>query len=158
MAVKRRKRSFLSKLMTRLDRVGPEEIQQQIERLVKETGFLETVFDTLQEGVLVLSARGEILYLNDGVERLLGIDGDAMGRPVGDFIREIDWPAVLREGRVMSRDLEVFYPQERLLNFYLVPTEGDTAGFVVIFHDITAMREKTRERIESEKLNALTRS
>lgn len=156
MAVKRRKKSFLNKFLSRLDRVGPEEIQQQLERLVKESGFLETIFNTLQEGVLVLHEDGEIIYLNNGVERLLGIGAEAVGRPVSEYIREINWARMLQEGRVLSRDLEVFYPEERLLNFYLVPTEEATGTYVVIFHDITAVREKTRERIESEKLNALT--
>src|ERR1019366_10287633 len=62
-------------------------------------------------------------------------------------------------GRVVNRDLEVFYPQQRYLNFYLVPLEDkDTSlmGFAIIFHALTTRRAQAREAIESEKLTALT--
>src|ERR1019366_9185186 len=62
-------------------------------------------------------------------------------------------------GRVVNRDLEVFYPQQRYLNFYLVPLEDkDTSlmGFAIIFHALTTRRAQAREAIESEKLNAVT--
>ena len=60
---------------------------------------------------------------------------------------------------MVNRDLEVFYPQQRYLNFYLVPLEDkETAllGYAIIFHDLTARRAQAREAIESEKLNAVT--
>jgi two-component system, sporulation sensor kinase E len=154
------KNTFLDKLLNRIDRVGPGDLQAYLQRLNNEKGFLETIFNTLQEGIVVVDSQGRILYLNHAVNTLLGIDpARAMGTPISQHLKELDWPTILAEGRVVNRDLEVFYPQPRYLNFYLVPLEDketSLVGFALIFHDLTARRAQAREAIESEKLNAVT--
>ena len=154
------KNTFLDKLLNRIDRVGQGDLQAYLQRLNNEKGFFETIFNTLQEGIVVVDSHGRILYLNHAVTTLLGIDpAKAMGTPISHHLKELDWPKILAEGRVVNRDLEVFYPQPRYLNFYLVPLEDkDTSlmGFAIIFHDLTARRAQAREAIESEKLNAVT--
>jgi two-component system, sporulation sensor kinase E len=143
------KNTFLDKLLNRIDRVGQEDLQAYLQRLNNEKGFFETIFNTLQEGIVVVDAQGKILYLNHAVNGLLGID----------LAKALDWPTILAEGRVLNRDLEVFYPQQRYLNFYLVPLEEKDAslmGFAIIFHDLTAHRNQAREAIESERINAVT--
>src|SRR5262245_22133320 len=105
------KNSFLDRLLNRIDRVGPEGLQSYLQRLAREKGFLETIFNTLQEGVLVLDATGKILYLNARVEQLLGIRPEqAVGQPVMPYLKELDWAELLKEPQVVSRELEVFYP------------------------------------------------
>jgi len=154
------KNTFLDKLLNRIDRVGPGDLQAYLQRLNNEKGFFETIFNTLQEGIVVVDSHGRILYVNHAITTLLGIDAaKAMGTPISQHLKELDWSTILAEGRVVNRDLEVFYPQPRYLNFYLVPLEDkDTSlmGFAIIFHDLTARRNQAREAIESEKLNAVT--
>jgi len=154
------KNTFLDKLLNRIDRVGQGDLQAYLQRLNNEKGFFETIFNTLQEGIVVVDSHGRILYLNHAVTTLLGIDpARAMGTPIAQYLKELDWSTILAEGRVVNRDLEVFYPQQRYLNFYLVPLDDkDTSpmGFALIFHDLTARRAQAREAIESEKLNAVT--
>ncbi|MCE0523181.1 MAG: ATP-binding protein [Methylacidiphilales bacterium] len=154
------KNTFLDKLLNRIDRVGQDDLQAYLQRLNNEKGFFETIFNTLQEGIVVVDSQGKILYLNHAVNTLLGIDpARAMGTPISQHLKELDWPTILAEGRVVNRDLEVFYPQQRYLNFYLVPLEDKETslmGFAIIFHDLTARRAQAREAIESERLNAVT--
>jgi two-component system, sporulation sensor kinase E len=154
------KNTFLDKLLNRIDRVGQGDLQAYLQRLNHEKGFFETIFNTLQEAILVVDSQGKILYLNHATTGLLGIDPvKAMGTPIAHYLKELDWPKILAKGRVVNRDLEVFYPQQRYLNFYLVPLEDKETslmGFAIIFHDMTARRAQAREAIESEKLNAVT--
>ena len=154
------KNTFLDKLLSRIDRVGQSDLQVYLQRLHNEKGFFETIFNTLQEGIVVVDSHGKIRYLNHAVTTLLGLDPQkAMGTSMAQHLKELDWPKILAEGRVVSRDLEVFYPQQRFLGFYLVPLEDhDTSlmGFALIFHDLTARRAQAREAIESEKMNAVT--
>jgi two-component system, sporulation sensor kinase E len=154
------KNTFLDKLLTRLDRVGQADLQAYLQRLSKEKGFFETIFNTLQEGIVVVDARGRIQYLNHAVTGLLGLDpAKALGSSMAQHLKELDWPSLLAAGRVVNRELEVFYPQQRYLNFYLVPLgddEQDLLGYAIIFHDQTARREQAREVIESERLHAVT--
>ena len=134
-------------------------------RIVQEKGFLEKVFDALREGVIVTGARGTIHYLNRAACELFGIDrNNSIGHPIENAIRGLDWTAMTRSGRVVSRDLEITYPDPRYVNCYVAPLESDETGtdrreiggFVLLFSDITETRELQREEIESEKLNALT--
>ena len=154
------KNTFLDKLLNRIDRVGQGDLQAYLQRLNKEKGFFETIFNTLQEGIVVVDSTGKILYLNHAINTLLGIDSArALGTPIAHYLKELDWKTILAEGRLVNRDLEVFYPQPRYLNFYLVPLEDDqkaVMGFAIIFHDLTDRRNQAREAIESEKLNAVT--
>jgi len=154
------KNTFLDKLLTRLDRVGQADLQAYLQRLSKEKGFFETIFNTLQEGIVVVDSSGRIRYLNHAITTLLGFDpAKALGSSMAQHLKELDWPSLLAEGRVVNRELEVFYPQQRYLNFYLVPLEDDETdllGYAIIFHDQTARREQAREVLESERLNAVT--
>jgi len=154
------KNTFLDKLLNRIDRVGQEDLQAYLQRLNHEKGFFETIFNTLQEGIVVVDSHGRIRYLNHAVTALLGIDPTrALGTSIAQYLKELDWPKILAEGRVVNRDLEVFYPQPRYLNFYLVPlddTDASVMGFALIFHDLTARRARANEAMESEKLNAVT--
>ena len=154
------KNTFLDKLLTRLDRVGQADLQAYLQRLSKEKGFFETIFNTLQEGIVVVDSSGRIRYLNHAITTLLGLDpAKALGSSMAQHLKELDWPSLLAEGRVVNRELEVFYPQQRYLNFYLVPLEDDETellGYAIIFHDQTARREQAREVLESERLNAVT--
>ncbi|NCX37288.1 MAG: PAS domain-containing protein, partial [Actinobacteria bacterium] len=65
------KSSFLEKLLERAPRVGPVELQTHLTRLAEEKGFLETLFNTLQEGVTVLDEEGRLMYWNRSAQRLL---------------------------------------------------------------------------------------
>lgn len=159
------KTGFIDKLIERLDRVDPHEIQSYVLRIVQEKGFLEKVFDALREGVIVTGSRGTIHYLNRAACELFGIDRDkSIGHPIETTIRGLDWTAMTRSGRVVSRDLEITYPDPRYVNCYVAPLESDETGaagreiggFVLLLSDITETRELHREEIESEKLNALT--
>ncbi len=156
------KSGFLEKLITRLDRVEHGEVQQIVARLMREKGFLEKVFEALQEGVILLNATGSIEFVNHAACRLFGLDPEkAIGEPLSSQVRGLNRETLGPAGRTVSRDIEVFYPEHRYLNFYLAPiSDGETAagdlGAVILVRDITDTRAEAEETIESERLNALT--
>jgi two-component system, sporulation sensor kinase E len=55
---------FLDKLIERLGRVRPEEVQNYLLRLADEKGFLETILNAIHEGVIVTDLKGRIILLN----------------------------------------------------------------------------------------------
>src|SRR5256886_13079258 len=116
------KAGFLEKLIERLGRIGPEEVQNYFLRLAQEKGFLETVFNAIQEGIIVTDAKGRITYLNDAACELFGLEGpDSIGKRLDEKVRGLDWQALTQSGGPVSRDLEIFYPANRFINFYIVP-------------------------------------
>jgi len=155
------KSGFLEKLVARLDRVEPGEVQQIVTRLIHEKGFLEKVFEAMQEGVILLDPQGVIGFVNRAASGFFGLDPDkAVGQPLSSQVRGLDWQS-LGKGRTVSRDLELFYPENRFLNFYLAPIDGgegsgETLGYVMLVRDLTSSRAEAEETLESERLNALT--
>lgn len=155
------KSGFLEKLVARLDRVEPGEIQQIVTRLIREKGFLEKVFEALREGVIILDPNGLIGFVNQAASRFFGIDPDhAVGQTLASQVRGLDWDSLGDPGRAVSRDIEVLYPEHLFLNCYLAPIEGQDPeqplGSVILVRDITRSRAEARETLESERLNALT--
>jgi len=116
------KAGFLEKLIERLGRIGPEDVQNYFLRLAQEKGFLETVFNAIQEGIIVTDAKSRITYLNDAACGVFGLEaGEAIGKRLDERIRGLDWESMTRSGGPVSHDMEIFYPQNRFINFYVVP-------------------------------------
>lgn len=156
------KSGFLEKLVARLDRVVPGDVQQIVTRLIREKGFLEKVFEALHEGVIILDPNGVIGFLNHAACQFFGLDPEkATGEEISTQIRGLDWESLCKPGKTISRDLEVFYPENRYLNFYLAPIdeeegESEPLGYVMLVRDLTSTRAEAEETLESERLNALT--
>jgi two-component system, sporulation sensor kinase E len=174
------KAGFLEKLIERLGRIGPEEVQNYFLRLAQEKGFLETVFNAIQEGIIVTDSKGRITYLNDAACELFGLEAsDAIGKRLDERMRGLDWESLTQSGGPVSRDMEIFYPANRFINFYIVPlmiehrdsvagddvpeplrsatvATGDQVGHAMILRDITESRRSAQQTLESERLNALT--
>src|SRR6059058_3214318 len=116
------KAGFLEKLIERLGRIGPEEGQNYFLRLAQEKGFLETVFNAIQEGIIVTDFKGRITYLNDAAGGLFGLEAvDAIGKRLDERIRGLDWESLAQSEGPVTRDMEIFYPANRFINFYIVP-------------------------------------
>ncbi len=165
------KPGFLEKLIGRLGRIGPEEVQNYLLRLAQEKGFLETIFNAIQEGIIVTDSNGRITYLNDSACEIFGLDDEnAVGKPLEEQVRGLDWKALAQSDSALTRDMEIFYPANRFINFYVVPliierrashdspdeSISEAAGHAMILRDITEDRRSTQQTIESERLSALT--
>lgn len=157
--------SFIDKLLSRLDRLSPKQVESLVDRLLRDKGFLESVFEALLEGVLVLDPEGEVTFLNTAAAGLFGLDhSSAPGKKLTKLVRGLDWTSLSggENPSATSRDIEVFYPEHRFLNFYLSPIvetlDGSPRhlGTVMLVRDLTEDRRTSEETLESEKLNALT--
>ncbi len=116
------KAGFLEKLIGRLGRIDPEEVQNYFLRLAQEKGFLETVFNAIQEGIIVTDSNGRITYLNEAACGLFGLESDdSIGKRLDERVRGLDWESVSHSEGPISRDMEIFYPANRFINFYIVP-------------------------------------
>ena len=156
------KSGFLEKLVARLDKVEPGEIQQIVTRLIQEKGFLENVFEALQEGLIILDPDGKIMFVNRAACSFFGLDAsESLGTNIASKIRGIESVTASDTRHAVSRDIEIFYPEHRHLNFYLSPIDDPKnheipLGHVMIIRDLTTSHAETQENLESERLNALT--
>jgi two-component system, sporulation sensor kinase E len=158
------KSSFLDKVLGRIGRLDAEGLQTVVQRLARERSFLETLFNTIEDGVLVVDEHGEIIYFNQAVTQLLGLQPGVEGHSITDFLPEVDWKKISRLDtaggqRVVRHEFEVHYPRARFLRLYAAPLDGEatgSSGVALILHDATEARQKTFEAIESERIQALT--
>jgi two-component system, sporulation sensor kinase E len=158
------KSSFLDKVLGRIGRLDAEGLQTVVQRLARERSFLETLFNTIEDGVLVVDEQGHVIYFNQAVGRLIGVQPNSEGQHITTLLPEVDWEKLSRTDvaggeHVTRHEFEVHYPRPRFLRLYAAPLDGEAAGssgVALILHDATEARQKTFEAIESERVQALT--
>jgi PAS domain S-box-containing protein len=158
------KSSFLDKVLGRIGRLDTEGLQTVVQRLARERSFLETLFNTIEDGVLVVDENGKIIYFNQAVTQLIGLQPSDEELHISKILPEVDWKKISRADhtggtRVARHEFEVHYPRPRFLRLYAAPLDGTaigSSGVALILHDATEARQKTFEAVESERIQALT--
>jgi PAS domain S-box-containing protein len=159
------KSTFLDKVLGRISRLDTEGLQTVVQRLARERSFLETLFNAIEDGVLVVDEKGKVLYFNHAATRLLGLNADATeGQSISRFLPELDWTSLLaidKHGgqRATHHEFEISFPVPRFLRLYAAPLDGEakgSTGMALILHDATEARQATFEAIESERIHSLT--
>ena len=149
---------FLDKVAQRLDKLDSADRRRQFRQLADEIGFFESVFDTLREGVLVVSPTGDLLYANHAAETLTGCPcSKTRGKPIRKAIPGWDWDNLLqpaRDGwnRASAQELEVLYPEHRILEINAMPSKN---GTVVLVRDVTLARAREESERESSRTDAV---
>jgi two-component system, sporulation sensor kinase E len=160
------KPAFIEKLIGRMDRLDPKNVASVVSRLVEEKGFFETIFNALDEGVLVLNLELKPLYLNRAAHEMLGIKDESIGpEPLRRLLPEPFWQAVAEDLRgnklrtAVHHDIEIFYPQHRFLQIYVTRFQHETSQepiVLLILRDITEAHKEAALSAESERIGAVT--
>lgn len=160
-----RKHSSLDRVLGRLDTLDSVNLANLVQRLARERRLFEAVFNTIHEGILVISADGAIEYANDPATRLIGLRerelaGATLWRLVPGLRASLE--AALADGAVpvLAREIELSYPQPRVVRLYVVPFQteeeaGKSRRFVVILTDITREKRTTERMIEDERTSSI---
>lgn len=162
-----KKTSSLDRVLGRVEALDSVNLANLVQRLARERGLFEDIFNVLQEGVLVISPDGRVEYANHAAQRLIGlgedeISGQSLWRLVPGLRPSLE-PALGGEGvsalPVVAREFELTYPEPRSVRLYMVPfrTEGRGAQrrFAVILSDITREKQTTEARIETERTSSI---
>ncbi len=166
----RKSHSIFDRLINRLDLLDAKTIQNWMQKLAREKGLLDTILQTIHEGVLIIDKNFKIQYVNNAAINLVGLPDDVNendNHSINRYIRDVDWDSLispdLKEWHGASRlEIEVFYPIHRYLQFYLIPYKNEnedskSAGLAtIILNDITEFRNNAESKIESEKLKTMT--
>ncbi len=161
-----KKTTSLDRVLGRLDTLDAVNLANLVQRLARERALFEEIFNTLQEGILVIRDDGAIDYANAAAQRIIGLGGD-------DLAGQILWRLVpglrsslggalddLRAASpVATREFELTYPEPRTVRMYMVPFQQPTRGaprrFALILSDITREKQSTEERIETERTSSI---
>jgi PAS domain S-box-containing protein len=164
------KNSGLDKILGRIDDLDSVNLGILVQRLARDRKLQETVFHTIQDGILVIDSEGIVQYANDAAFGLIGLKEDDVGaarlwKMVPDLARSIDLDKVddqTQSAPVFSREVELTYPEHRFIRLYMVPIDAqvghdDSGGTVVVLSDVTEDKVSMEERIESERIDSIMR-
>ncbi len=161
--------NFLEKALERIGLLDAKSIHEIVDRIVQQyqeqSKFLETLFNMIRDGVVVVDKQGKIQYFNQTAKTLLGLPAEGvLNESAARFLPDLDWKLIAEinwnERRdAFQFDLNIHYPKERFLQVEatLIDKEANSVPRIaLIFHDATETRREKIEAIESEKLQALT--
>lgn len=161
-----KKNTSLDRALGRLERLDSVNLANLVQRLARERALLEDIFNTLQEGVLVIGPEGVIDYANDSAHRLLGVGEDALPgltlwRLVPGLASSLG-PSLTGSSSVrpvVSREFELTYPEPRTVRLYMMPFRQESPGsggqYAVILTDITAEKRATGKQLEDERASSI---
>ncbi|AMB86179.1 PAS domain-containing sensor histidine kinase [Pseudomonas agarici] len=129
-----------------------------IDELLSGQQRLQSVLDSIDDGLLMIDRQGSLEHLNPVAQRQLGWDVERLGQGLGEALGrpELDeqLSLILRGGGLerAPEDLKVEVEGEsRLLTYSLTPVshpQGHILGAVMVLHDVTEQR--AFERVRSE--------
>jgi len=132
-------------------------LREKIGDLEAEQAKATAVLDAMVEGVIATDGHDHIILINERARALFGLGkAGAERRPLLEVIRNVDLHDVLGESRiapvgtVVSREIKLAEPLERVLQVHAVPLRftGEARGVVMVLHDITELRRLEQVRTE----------
>jgi PAS domain S-box-containing protein len=162
-----KKNSSLDRVLGRVDALDSVNLANLVQRLARERSLFEEIFNTLQEGVLLISTDGRIEYANRSAQRLIGLgDEDLSGQTLWRLVPGLRLslePAFGEDGAsvlpIVTREFELTYPEPRTVRLYMVPFQGEARNrqrrFALILSDITRQKQTTEALIESERTSSI---
>ncbi len=116
---------------------------------------LETLLDSMIEALVVLDVRGRIVLTNRAAETLFSFSRQMIGGTLLEAIRHHEVAAVVarlgKEEAILDHELRLEGAQPRVLQVNAVALRdpvGMAAGSLLVFHDLTRLRELEGSRQE----------
>jgi two-component system phosphate regulon sensor histidine kinase PhoR len=131
--------------------------QQELGRQIagRESGT-QTILRAMQDGLLVVDKSLRVTLVNQAFRKLFGLPEISLGAPLLDVVRDATVDRLieetLRTGKVMQSELvraDSKTNSERDVEISAVPVKDDaglTTGAVVLFHDITQLKQTDKVR------------
>ncbi|MDX2187506.1 MAG: ATP-binding protein [Opitutaceae bacterium] len=161
-----KKNSSIDRVLGRLDQLDQVNLANLVQRLARERRLFEDIFNTLQEGLIVIDDEGRVEYANKTAHQLIGLAeaelaGAILWRLVPGLRASIEGDSAdaWRAAPVVAREIELSYPEPRVVRLYIVPfADASVSGAnrrAVILSDITREKQSTEERIEAERTSSI---
>ena len=159
------KSPFLEKLSERIARVDKEELFHLLSDISQEKTAMESVLQSLGDGIILMDPSGRVLFANRTCISLLGLTGKSpAGSPIQSLVldpglAELFLSESLETAQAVHREIQVYAPRAMLLSLNLLPIRGERGGIIgtaAVLRDITEKRRIEGRMAQSEKLGALS--
>jgi len=155
---------FTERFVQRLDQLDSRKVGEYLLGLAREKGLLENIFNSMQEGLLVIDYSKTIAMVNQAAERLLDLSPDSVGSLFHESIRDPGLRDIIEQGfevqgQVLIREFIVIHPQPRWVRMSrtsLRDIDGKFRGVMLVLNDITRQRKSEQETNLVERLDFLS--
>ncbi len=159
--------TFAGKFIARLEKIDRNQIEAFVKHLWEERSFLERVFHSLVEGLIVTDMESRILFVNRSAYRLLGIRSDLrlLGSPLVEVIKDLNLLKKIREftiperGEVGTCEVKVEFPRNATYLFTVIPLSDEETdeitSFVFILSDISEAKQREQALFRQRRLESL---
>ncbi len=134
-------KDFFKSVKRRIDKLDAEHLREQYARISDEVLLLENVLKTIKDAVIVLDAKGEVVFENEAVRDILGMDADAAKTT-------LDAPLSV----VSKKELAITYPNEKTIEVQTMPMKDNT---VLVLRDVTSERQRTEKQLRAGATSAV---
>jgi len=155
--------AFLGHQFGQRYRRAKEELSEKTVDLEKLRSLSDVVFESMTSGIAVLNERGKIRSMNSSAVHMLELPEHAgKGTLISDIFPGIPLENLLEKSpeKGLNRWESVFTDesgQERTIGLSISPLKEPERGYVVIFTDLTELREMENKLRVTEKLSAIGR-
>lgn len=154
------RKNFFDRFSARFESLDASSRQAGVSLLLRERGFFETVFNAVEDGILVIDRDLRLRYFNRAAKELLALPDDTSALRLSKLLAGIDWSQIVPDGdnswNQTRQELQILYPEERYLQFYLTPFGGESDAATVILHDVTESRRRATSDLERETVKAVS--
>jgi two-component system phosphate regulon sensor histidine kinase PhoR len=144
----------LGELAGALNRMSVQ-LETRLRELTAEKAELNATLANMIEGVLVVDAGCKIRLANDALRRQFGLPESALGKTVTEAFRNAPLQDLVSQAlaseQAHARELSFFGPEERVFDVNaacLRGRDGSPTGVVIVFHDITRIKQLENVRKE----------
>ena len=153
-------RNMKDRVLNRIGELDQVNLQNFIQMISKEHRFLSSLFDSLREAILVISPAHTVLYHNAAAQEFLGLPENASALPVEKLMPGVNLNLLLSDSggssKSMRQELELTYPEHRIVQMYALPIDREDAPYALILTDVTATMERAASVAESERSKAVS--
>jgi len=155
---------FTERFVQRLDQLDSRKVGEYLLGLAREKGLLENIFNSMQEGLLVIDSSKTIAMVNHAAGRLLDLPSESVGSLFYESIRDPGLRDIIEQGfevpgQVLIREFIVVHPQPRWVRMSrtsLRDADGKFRGIMLVLNDITRQRKSEQETNRVERLDFLS--
>jgi PAS domain S-box-containing protein len=158
-------RNFIRRALNKLSKLDQEQIRTLLFDLASENEKLETVLNSMTEGIMVTDEEHRVVFFNTGATNMLPLRGKELEEQlvwetvddteIADYLR-----SVLEKGEDSAEDEFTVGKGnvKKTLSFSVRPLEPDKEGWgsLIIFSDITERRKREARLRRAESLASLT--
>lgn len=132
------------------------ELKERIRLADEEKGKLESVFSSMEDGILVLDTEGRIETTNDTAQRIFGLSfEEIVGRTSLEAFRNIQLQQALenfkKTGTTLSREIILEEQDRTVLDVTISPVQGLPPGeekTMIVLRDVTRLKRLERVRAD----------